>query len=278
MLVLSFPDVYTAGDAVPRVNSHQPIALEGLDDRLLHFMGIKNFHTNDEYLLPTANGRAGGWLMCEFGRVGDKEGALAMAQACEADLRANGAIDSSILTEEKHQKQLWEVREAGLGATAKIPGYPPFHPGWEDSAVPPDQVGPYLRDLRALYDRYGYEAALYGHFGQGCIHCRVDFRLRDADGVEQWKQFLDDAAHMIRRYGGSLSGEHGDGQARGRLLSIMYGDEIVEAFRRLQAHLGSRRDDESGKGRRRVSDRQQLAGGSVLSAAGAGNVLQFRAA
>ena len=231
VLVLAFPDIYQAGDAVPRVNAHEPIALEGLDDGLLHYMNVKHFHDNEEWLLPNGGGKAEGWLMCEFGRVGDKAKAIEMARACEADLRANGAIDSVLYVDEAEQKELWDVRESGLGATAKVPGMPPFHPGWEDSAVAPDKLGAYVRDLRALYDKYGYDAALYGHFGQACIHCRVDFTLDTAEGVATWKRFMNEAAHMIRAYGGSLSGEHGDGQARGEFLPIMYGEEIVEAFR-----------------------------------------------
>jgi FAD/FMN-containing dehydrogenase/Fe-S oxidoreductase len=230
ILVLAFPDVATAGDHVPQVNGHEPIALEGLDDRLVQFMNAKHLHTDDEPLLPWADGAAKGWLMCEFGAIGDKGAAIAAAKRCEADLRAAGAIDSRLLIDETQQKKLWEVRESGLGATAKIPGREAFHPGWEDSAVPPDKVGPYLRDLRALYDKYGYDAALYGHFGQGCIHCRVDFDLGGAGGVERFKHFMNEAAHMIAAYGGSLSGEHGDGQARAEYLPIMYGETIVEAF------------------------------------------------
>ena len=230
ILVLAFNDVYEAGDAVPRVVGHKPIAVEGFDDRLLHYMGVKHFHTNDEWLLPSGGGKAKGWLMCEFGTVGDRRKAIEAARACEADLLAHGAIGSNLVTKPSEQKELWEVRESGLGATAKIPNEPEFHPGWEDSAVPPDRVGSYMRELRALYDKYGYKAALYGHFGQGCIHCRVSFDLNSHAGIERWKSFLNEAAHMIRRYGGSLSGEHGDGQARASLLPIMYGEEIVEAF------------------------------------------------
>ncbi len=132
--------------------------------------------------------------------------------------------------DEWEEKKLWQVRESGLGATAHVPGLPPTHPGWEDAAVPPDQVGSYLRDFRALLDEYDYDAALYGHFGQGCIHCRIDFVLDEAHGVTQWREFLDRAADLVVSYGGSLSGEHGDGQARAALLTKMYGEELVEAF------------------------------------------------
>ncbi|HEY1680409.1 MAG TPA: FAD-linked oxidase C-terminal domain-containing protein [Candidatus Tumulicola sp.] len=231
ILALAFDDVYRAADAVPRVNEHKPIALEGFDHKLLDYMQLKSFHTNDEWLLPTANNSAKGWLMCEFGCVNDLDSAVAIAKSCEADLRNHGATDSRVIVDEKEQKELWEVREAGLGATAKVPNEPPFHPGWEDSAVAPARLGEYLRELRALYHKYGYKAALYGHFGQGCIHCRVSFELDTAEGVAKWRSFMHEAAHMIRRFGGSLSGEHGDGQARAELLPIMYGDTIVEAFR-----------------------------------------------
>jgi FAD/FMN-containing dehydrogenase/Fe-S oxidoreductase len=232
VLVLAFKDIYAAGDAVPHINAqHNPIALEGFDDRLLAFMNLRDLHTNEEPLLPAGGGEAKGWLMCEYGTIDDRDGAIAQARACEADVRSKGAIDSRVFVDEGLQERLWLLRESALGASAKVPGYPPFHPGWEDSAVPPERIGPYLRDLRALYDAYEYDAAFYGHLGQGCIHSRVDFRLSDAEGVATWKRFMLEAAELIRRYGGSLSGEHGDGQARGPYLSIMYGEEIVEAFR-----------------------------------------------
>ena len=116
-----------------------------------------------------------------------------------------------------------------------MPGERDTWPGWEDSAVPPDKVGPYLRDLRKLYDRYGYDPSLYGHFGQGCIHCRVDFDLYTAEGVRAWRSFLDEAADLVVDYGGSFSGEHGDGQARADLLPKMYGPELMEAHREFKA-------------------------------------------
>ena len=229
--MLAFDDVAGAGDAVARVNPHEPIALEGIDDRLLRFMDVKHFRTEDEWLLPGGDGKAEGWLMCEFGSVGELEPAIAAARGCETDLLAHGAIGSRLIVDLGEQRALWGVREAALGVTVKVPGEPPYYQGWEDSAVPPERVGDYLRELRALYDKYGYDASFYGHFGQGCIHCSVSFDLASHEGVERWKAFLEEAARMIRRYGGSLSGEHGDGQARGNLLPIMYGETLVEAFR-----------------------------------------------
>ena len=135
----------------------------------------------------------------------------------------------------QEERSLWKIRESGLGSTSKIPHDPDFYPGWEDSAVAPEDVGNYLRDLQKLFDKYGYTASLYGHFGQGCVHCSIDFDLYTADGIARWKQFLNEAAHLVTSYGGSLSGEHGDGQARGALLPIMFGDEIMQAFREFKA-------------------------------------------
>ena len=220
ILVLGFDDIYTAGDHVPDVNAHKPIALEGLDDMLIGYMRKKNMKPEDIALLP----EGGGWLMAEFGSD-DAAESKRQAEACMHAMRGK-AKSMKLVTDDAQQQMLWAVRESGLGATAKLKDEPANWPGWEDSAVAPKDVGNYLRELRALYDEYGYEAALYGHFGQGCIHCRVSFDLFTADGVATWMRFLDEAAHLIAKYKGSLSGEHGDGQARGRLLPIMFGDEI----------------------------------------------------
>jgi len=119
------------------------------------------------------------------------------------------------------EERLWKVRESGLGATAHVPDAPVTWEGWEDSAVPPDRVGDYLRDLRRLFDKYEYACALYGHFGQGCIHTRIDFDLESASGIEKYKAFMEDATSLVVSYGGSLSGEHGDGQSKAQFLTKM---------------------------------------------------------
>jgi Fe-S oxidoreductase len=133
------------------------------------------------------------------------------------------------------EAMLWEIRESGLGATADVPDQPDTWPGWEDSAVPPDREGDYLRDLRKLFDRYGYQCDLYGHFGQGCIHVRIDFDLVTAGGIATYRAFMDEATDLVLRYGGSLSGEHGDGQARAEFLPKMFGEDLVQAFREFKA-------------------------------------------
>jgi FAD/FMN-containing dehydrogenase len=119
---------------------------------------------------------------------------------------------------------------SGLGATARVPGAKDTWEGWEDSAVPPEKLGVYLRDLRKLLNSYGYACALYGHFGQGCVHTRIDFDLITKEGIITYRSFIH-AADLVLSHGGSLSGEHGDGQSRGELLPKMFGPELMQAFR-----------------------------------------------
>jgi Fe-S oxidoreductase len=130
---------------------------------------------------------------------------------------------------------VWEIRKSGLGATAFVPGRPPTWPGWEDAAVAPEHTGAYLRRFRQLLDRYGYDADLYGHFGQGCIHCRINFDLTSAGGIAHYRQFIDEAADLVVSFDGSLSGEHGDGQSRAALLEKMFGRDLVRAFGEFKA-------------------------------------------
>jgi Fe-S oxidoreductase len=140
------------------------------------------------------------------------------------------------------------VREAGLGATAYPPGQADTHEGWEDAAVPPERLGDYLRDFRALIEEFGYgPVSLYGHFGQGCVHTRIPFDLSDPDGVRTYRDFVERAARLVVSYGGSLSGEHGDGQSRGELLPLMFGPEVVDLFGRMKSIFDPRNRMNPGK-------------------------------
>jgi hypothetical protein len=189
-------------------------------------------HLKDIALLP----QGGGWLLVEFGGETQQEADERARQLAE-DFKHRPNPPAVKLFEQREQEQrIWAVREAGLGATTFLPGtHNIAWPGWEDSAVPPDKLGPYLRDFRALLDRYGYDGSLYGHFGQGCLHTSTDFDLETRDGIRKFRAFVDEAADLVVRYGGSLSGEHGDGQARGELLARMYGPGLVQAFREFKA-------------------------------------------
>ncbi|HXT14357.1 MAG TPA: FAD-linked oxidase C-terminal domain-containing protein [Gemmatimonadaceae bacterium] len=231
LVVVAYDDIFTAGDHVAFCNEFKPIALEGIDASMFKYMHDKGMSTSGRKLFP--NG--GAWLVVEFG--GDTK-AEAAESAHKLMSGLEGKVDSSrvkLFEDVKQEHLIWHIREAGLGSTSKIPHDPDFYPGWEDSAVGPEDVGNYLRDLQKLFDRYGYTASLYGHFGQGCVHCSIDFDLYTPDGITRWTRFLNEAAHLVTSYGGSLSGEHGDGQARGSLLPIMFGDELVQAFREFKA-------------------------------------------
>jgi FAD/FMN-containing dehydrogenase/Fe-S oxidoreductase len=231
LLVLGYPSVYEAGDHVPEIRRHRPIGLEGMDDRLVDDMIKKHLHPQDVKLLPDG----AGWLLVEFG--GDtRQEADAHAHALMTALRDGGRAPTMKLFDDPAEEHvIWTVRESGLGATARVPGDKDTWEGWEDSAVPPERLGAYLRDLRALFDRHGYACALYGHFGQGCVHTRIDFDLVTAEGIRRFRAFLDDAADLVLSHGGSLSGEHGDGQSRAELLGKMYGPALLQAFREFKA-------------------------------------------
>ena len=194
-------------------------------------MKMKGLHPEDLPLLPDG----GGWLLVEFGGE-TKEDADAQAHTLMAALKKGKQAPSmKLFDDKKHEKMVWEIRESGLGATANIPGSPLTWEGWEDAAVPPAKVGGYLRDFRKLLDRYGYKCDLYGHFGQGCVHTRIDFDLQTHDGVKAYRAFVHDAADLVVSYGGSLSGEHGDGQSRAELLPKMFGSELIQAFREFKS-------------------------------------------
>jgi Fe-S oxidoreductase len=206
--------------------------LEGLDDRLITFERERRMNPEALQLLPEGHG----WLMVIFS--GDSQD--------EADAKAHALIDDLHGTEHEptvrfyddpeHESELADVREVALGATARVPDMPDTWEGWEDSAVPPERLGDYLRDLAKLYDEFGYSgSALYGHFGQGCVHTRIPFDLVTADGIAAFRRFIERAADLVVSYGGSFSGEHGDGQSRGELLPKMFGEDVVRAFGQFKA-------------------------------------------
>ena len=232
LVVLGYPDIARAADAAPHIAPHRPEQLEGIDDRLITFERERRMNPAALSLLPEGSG----WLMVIFS--GDSQD--------EADAKARSLIDDLRGTEHEptvkfyddpeHEAELADVREVALGATARVPDMPDTWEGWEDSAVPPDRLGDYLRDLSKLYDEFGYSgAALYGHFGQGCVHTRIPFDLVTADGIATFRRFIERAADLVVSYGGSFSGEHGDGQSRGELLPKMFGDDLVRAFGQFKA-------------------------------------------
>ncbi|HET7619666.1 MAG TPA: FAD-binding and (Fe-S)-binding domain-containing protein [Vicinamibacterales bacterium] len=227
LVVLGYPNVYAAADDVPHIMEYGPIGLEGMDDRLIRdirHIGVKQ-HALDQ--LPAGSG----WLLVEFG-AGSREDADAQAQRMIDSLSARPSPPTSRLFDDRDAEQeIWRTREAGLGATAHVTSDHPTWEGWEDSAVPPDRLGEYLRGLRTLLDRYQYIGDFYGHFGQGCLHTRINFDLFTADGIRRFRSFIAEAADLVVSFGGSISGEHGDGQSKAEMLPKMFSPALMDAFR-----------------------------------------------
>ncbi len=231
LLLLGFADAYVAADHVPEIMAHGPSGLEGFDGRIVDNQKRKGINREAVALLPPG----GGWLVVEF--AGETE-----AEALEQARRLMAYLESTpqppamkLATTPQDYRKVQTMRESGFGASAYVPGMKETWPGWEDTAVPPESLGSYLRELRKLLDRFGYNGGFYGHFGQACIHLLLDFDLKSAEGIRKFVSFLDEGADLVVRYGGSISGEHGDGQARGALLPKMFGSELVEAFRQFKA-------------------------------------------
>jgi FAD/FMN-containing dehydrogenase/Fe-S oxidoreductase len=227
LLVLGYPDVYQAADHVPEIMRQEPIAVEGMDRRLITDMRMVGLHPKDIELLPEGDG----WLLVEFGGASKQESDGKARKAMEALRKTKQPPSMKLYDDAPVEDRIWKVRESGLGATAHVPGKPITWEGWEDSSVPPEKLGDYLRKLRSLFQKYGYDCDLYGHFGQGCVHTRINFDLESAEGIAHYRAFLHEAAHLVVSFGGSISGEHGDGQSKAELLPIMFGDDVMQAFR-----------------------------------------------
>jgi FAD/FMN-containing dehydrogenase/Fe-S oxidoreductase len=232
LLVLGYEHEYAAADHVMEVLDARPLGLEGVDATLLEDMKAVGIHK--EYLSELPEGH--GFLLVELGGE-DEDEARGRADDLMQQLRntPGAPLGMKLYDDPTQAKHIWEVREAGLGATAFIPGKPDTYEGWEDSAVPPERLGRYLRDLRRLAKRYGYESAIYGHYGNGCVHARWNFDLASAPGIRAYRSFIEEAADLVLSHGGSLSGEHGDGQSRAELLPKMFGEELVGAFREFKS-------------------------------------------
>ncbi len=226
LIVLGYPSIYEAADHIPDVMAHRPIGCEGMDDLLVKDIESIGYESQTLEVLPSGQG----WLLVEFG--GDsKEEADARAHALADALKSKpGAPSMKLFDDPAEERKVWKVREAGLGATAHVERARPTWEGWEDSAVPPERLGEYLRAFRKLLDTHHLEGDLYGHFGQGCVHTRINFDLETAEGIRNYRSFVEQAADIVVSLGGSLSGEHGDGQSRGELLPKMYGPELMQAF------------------------------------------------
>jgi FAD/FMN-containing dehydrogenase/Fe-S oxidoreductase len=226
LVALGFPDPFIAADHVPAVLEFKPIGLEGFDGMLVDFMLRKKLAVEDVVLLPPGKGH----LLVELGAWSAKD-ADAQVDSLMSAVGQMDVVPVARAYSPEEAKRVWRVRESALGATVYVPGEPHGWEGWEDSAVAPEQLGSFLRQTFGLMKEYGYRSPMYGHFGQGCVHLRINFDLESEAGIRNFREFLDRATDIVVAHGGSLSGEHGDGQARAALLPKMFGPELMQAFR-----------------------------------------------
>jgi FAD/FMN-containing dehydrogenase/Fe-S oxidoreductase len=224
LLAIGCRDVFECADLVPEILAHGPIGLEGMDRLLVEYTRRKRINAEGVALLPAG----AGWLLAEFGSE-DGEAESRVRRLLEAMGRAPTHPNFRLLLGEDAHK-VWAVRESALGAVSHVAGEPQCWEGWEDAAVHPEKLGGYLRELKKLTDAYHYHCVLYGHFGDGCVHNRISFDLQSAEGIRKFRRFLEEAADLVVAFGGSLSGEHGDGQARAELWPKMFGPQLIEAF------------------------------------------------
>ena len=225
LIVLGYPDFGTAGDVIPAILEFSPTACEGIDSRICDVVRSRR---GPGSVPPLPGGTA--WLMVEL--AGDD---LDFVREQVSKLIAvAGAVDSMVVADPAAAAPLWRIREDGAGLAGRAPSGRPAHAGWEDAAVPPAKIGAYLRDFDRLVDRHGLSAMPYGHLGDGCVHVRLDFPLDKPGGPAAFRSFLSDAADLVVGYGGSLSGEHGDGRARSELLPKMYSPAAITLFRQIK--------------------------------------------
>jgi FAD/FMN-containing dehydrogenase/Fe-S oxidoreductase len=231
LVVLGYPDMAAAADAVGAVLPSRPVALEGIDARIVEVVRRRGRAVPE---LP----KGGGWLLVELGG-----GSAAEAEAAASRLvRAAGddALAARVLADPAEAATIWRIREDGAGFGGRSPAGAPAWAGWEDAAVPPERLGAYLRDFEALLATHGLGGIPYGHFGDGCMHARIDFPFDRPEGRAVYRAFVEQAAELVAGHGGSMSGEHGDGRARSELLPRMYPPAALEAMAAVKAVLDPR--------------------------------------
>jgi len=225
MIALGYASMADAGDAATAILPHRPTAAEGLDRRIVEV--VRRTH-GDAAVPPLPRGD--GWMFVEV--VGDDP--VEVRQRADRVLADGQALDGFVVEDPRQALALWKIREDGAGL-AGVSLATPAYPGWEDAAVPPEHLGSYLRDFDALLDEHGLDGLPYGHFGDGCVHVRIDFPLTREGGGDVHRSFITAAAELVARYGGSMSGEHGDGRARSALLPTMYSADALRLFGEVKA-------------------------------------------
>ena len=233
LAALGYRSMIEAADDVPALLAHSPLAVEGMDRRLVD---VVRAHKGPGAVPTLPEGE--GWLLVEVGAPGeDVTASLERARALCAD---SAAIDTVVYPPGAQASALWRIRADGAGLGGRTPpdgaggGDQQAWPGFEDAAVPPENLGAYLRDFTALMAEFDIDGLLYGHFGDGCVHVRLAMPLDTPEGVAHSRAFLQSAARICAAHGGSVSGEHGDGRARGELLRFMYSPDMLDLFARVK--------------------------------------------
>lgn len=230
LVALGFPDMIAAAAAVPKILPLKPLAVEGMDARLVE---VVRKHKGSGAVPDLPEGS--GWLLCEVGGEGlDEDATMRRARELAA---ASGASGNAVMIYPPgtDTAALWRIRADGAGLGGRTPKGDQAWPGWEDAAVPPENLAAYLQDFQKLLEKFGLDGLLYGHFGDGCVHVRLNMPLGSAAGLGKSRDFLFAAAQLVGKYGGSISGEHGDGRARSELLPEMYSPEAVGLFSQVKA-------------------------------------------
>jgi FAD/FMN-containing dehydrogenase/Fe-S oxidoreductase len=225
LLALGYDDVVDAAEDVPEILTWSPTAVEGMDEAIVATMRARR---GPDSVTGLPDGRA--WLYVELDGADEAEVATRAADLLHALKTAGRMRDGTVVEGDGQRRSLWRVREDGAGLAARLVDGGESWPGWEDAAVAPENLPAYLRDFRALLSAHRFTGVLYGHFGAGCVHVRVDFDFATDAGRAAARRFLEEAAALVVRHGGTLSGEHGDGRARGELLKIMYSPRVLRAF------------------------------------------------
>jgi FAD/FMN-containing dehydrogenase/Fe-S oxidoreductase len=226
MAVLGFADMAAAADAVGAVLPAGPVALEGIDARIVEVVRRRGRAVPE---LP----EGGGWLLAELGGTTPAEAAAAARRVVAA--AAGDALGGRVLADPAEAAAVWRIREDGAGYGGRSPAGAPAWAGWEDAAVPAERLGAYLRDFEALLAAHGLAGIPYGHFGDGCLHVRIDFPFDQPEGRAVYRSFVEEAARLVGAYGGSMSGEHGDGRARSELLPLMFDQAAIGTMAAVKA-------------------------------------------
>lgn len=226
LIALGYPSIAEAADDVPRILPFGPTACEGLDSRIVGAVRAQR-GVNAVPAMP----RGAAWLLVELAGASLSQ----LESEARALIREAATLEGLVISDPRHAAAIWRIREDGAGLSARTTAGKQAHAGWEDAAVRPEHLGAYLRQFDALMDEFGLSGMPYGHFGDGCVHIRIDFPLDTAGGTKVFREFLEAAARLTVDHGGSLSGEHGDGRARSELLPLMYSPEVLDLFARVKA-------------------------------------------